>query len=494
MSAKFSFSQLIEAVDGVKVFGDPKREISGVQTNSREVHPDCLFVARRGLVADGHKYLQDALDRGAAALIVDSIFLEQAKGDGSLQSFSNSMMVVVESSEKALLSLAAWWRQQISCPVIAITGSNGKTTTKEILSGLLSDLIGNGVASQGSYNNEVGVPLTILAADRDVKWLVLEMGMNHPGELIRLSGVGAPDAAVILNIAPAHIGNFEGVDQIADAKCEIVSGLKEEGILVVPSFDKVLQSALGRLEKKRRYTKLQFGTVRSTGQSAGEGEGLAVSLSDISSSGFKGIEFSLSRKGECQKMVLPLLGEHNAFNVAAAVTVICELFSISLKEVSESLLKAKGAKMRLEIQEFEEAIVVNDAYNANPRSVEAAFQTVDSFQAPLIIVLGDMGELGEKSEEFHQEVGRRAAQLSPTLLVVSGSFSKAILKGAEQVPGQGRRISIAVRGDSPEAISQEILSEIAIAPDRPVILVKGSRSAGLERVVDHLVVGLTNNS
>jgi UDP-N-acetylmuramoyl-tripeptide--D-alanyl-D-alanine ligase len=193
-------------------------------------------------------------------------------------------------------------------------------------------------------------------------------------------------------------------------------------------------------------------------------------------------------------MILPLLGEHNAFNVAAAVTAICELFSVDLKEISESLPKAKGAKMRLEIEEFEKAILVNDAYNANPRSVEAAFKTVESFQSPLIIILGDMGELGEKSEEFHQEVGRQAAQLSPMLLVVSGSFSKAILEGAEQAPGQGRRISITVGEDSSEAISQEVLSEIAIAPDRPVILVKGSRSAGLERVVDRLVVGLTNNS
>ncbi len=486
MAAKFSFSQLVEAVDGIKVFGDPDREIHGVQTNSREVQPDCLFVARRGLVTDGHKYLEDAVDRGASALIVDSLWLEQAKENDSLQSFSDSLMVVVESSEEALLSLAAWWRGQLSCPVIAITGSNGKTTTKEILSGLLSDLTGKGVASQGSYNNEVGVPLTILAADKDVKWLVLEMGMNHPGELTRLSKVGVPDAAVILNIAPAHIGNFESVDQIADAKCEIVSGLKKDGILIVPSFDEVLRPALERLKKKQKYITLQFGTV-------GSGE-LAVSLSDISSSGFQGIEFNLSRKGESQKMILPLLGEHNAFNVAAAVTAICELFSIDLKEISESLPKVRGAKMRLEIEEFEKAILVNDAYNANPRSVEAAFKTVESFQSPLIIILGDMGELGEKSEEFHQEVGRKAAQLSPMLLVVSGSFSKAILEGAEQNPGQGRRVSIAVGEDSPEAISQEVLSEIAIARDRPVILVKGSRSAGLERVVDHLVVGLTNNS
>jgi len=371
--------------------------------------------------------------------------------------------------------------------VIAITGSNGKTTTKEILSGLLSDLVGEGVASHGSYNNEVGVPLTILAAGKDASWLVLEMGMNHPGELTILSKVGVPDAAVILNIAPAHIGNFDSIAQIADAKCEITAGLKDGGALVIPDFDNNLSASLERkkdLGSQKNLNKLYFGSS--------DGE-VAVGLSKITSAGIKGIEFQIEVNEESQMVTLPLLGEHNAYNVAAAVAVISHFFSVELEKIVQSLARAKGARMRLEVREYQEALVINDAYNANPTSVEAAFKALSSFKEPLIVVLGDMGELGEQSADFHKEVGRLASKLSPALLVAVGDFSEDIIGGARSagLERAGRLVAISSGESNVDNISRDVLSEISIAEQKPVILIKGSRAAGLEQVVEYLDLRLT---
>jgi len=483
VSAEFNFHQLVEAVSGESVVGKSDRVISGVQTNSKEVQPGNLFVARRGQVADGHRYIDDAISRDASALVVDKQWLNESKSSGDFRKYESSAVVAVDSTSEALLSLATWWRKQLSCPVIAITGSNGKTTTKEILSALLSDLIGKGVASQGSYNNEVGVPLTILAAERTVSWLVLEMGMNHSGELTTLSRVGAPDTAMILNIAPAHIGNFSGISEIADAKCEIVAGLKTEGTLVLPDFDEALAAALERRTENRKYRKVFFGSAEKD---------VEVGLSEISSSGLAGIDFELHIGGESVEVSLPLLGEHNAFNAAAAVAALSHLFSIELRKIAESLAQVKGARMRLEVNEYEEAIIINDAYNANPRSVSAALDTLESFDGPLIVVLGDMGELGEDSSEFHREVGRKVARLSPVLLVAVGDHSSIIAEGVGE--SSVKLLTCPAGEGSVEKISDAVLSEISIAPQRPVILVKGSRLAGLERVVEGLDQQLTFKS
>ena len=368
MGIEISIEEMCEAMDAQLLQGDSKVQVQGAATDSRLVERGAIFFARIGENSDGHKYLNSAIESQAGALVVSQSRFSQ-DSLSSLTSESTPVLVVVDS-DKALADLATHWRKKFKFPVIAITGSNGKTTTKEMLRTVLAEIIGEGTASEKSYNNHVGVPLTILSCPLDSSWLVLEMGMNHSGELSFLGDIGQPDIGVILNVGPAHLGHFQSLSEIADAKCELASKVRKSGTLIFPDFDNEIHKALNRT-KVGSDRLVQFGTDLDVKQPESDGQ-TNYFARDTKSLGIDGLEFIFEQcfggdsekceeKGKKGTVKLSQLGLHNVRNASAALAAVFEAFPDSdWDRALKAISKSRAASMRIEAVETDRAVVVND--------------------------------------------------------------------------------------------------------------------------------------
>ena len=470
-----SEAELLEA-------GDGELSCRGVYVDSRELQEGGLFVARRGEEQDGHKFLPDALSAGANVCFVDREFV----AGGGLESVDRShrkgkAFIVVPDTTKALGELARFWRFKLDLPTLAVTGSNGKTTTKTMLAILLQACVGKGTSNFGSFNNHVGLPLTILSAGEDDRWLVLEAGMNHSGELDYLGTIAEPDVAAITNIGPAHLGFFDSVAAVADAKCELLAHVQAEGALVLNADDAVLADALERNSASFSGRKRVF---------FGREQSADFSLSGVKPHGFNGLNFEIAYNSKCFPGKLPIPGEHNALNAVCALA--CSKMAFPELEMTE-LLSALGSfeapTMRMNISELDSFTLVDDCYNANPRSVAASLETLETAagQGNFVVVLGDMLELGDQSEAFHYEVGQKVAKAGAFALFCYGNFAKNTIQGA-----QDAGLGLAKSSDSIDEIVSAVRERLSAisekSANKPAVLIKGSRGMRLERVVKGLSV------
>ena len=464
--------------------GDVEDLVQGVATDSRLVKTRNIFFARIGEKLNGHKFLNAAIENSAAAVVVSK---HQFCENDLQQLISNSVAVLsVRDPDEALAQLAKHVRSQFQFPVIAITGSNGKTTTKEMLRATLTKAVGSGFANEKSFNNHVGVPLTILSTPADSKWLVLEMGMNHPGELEFLSSIGQPDIVIILNVGPAHLGHFSSISEIADAKCELAMGLKTDGTLIIPDSDPEIFKALDRIDIKTKNI-VYFGSELVEKELGTEQADFYAS--NIESLGFNGLKFKLSSRKQLfspQQVEISQLGNHNSLNAMAALAASVAAFTeVDIEKFVVALSGSRGAAMRLESIERDKIVILNDCYNANPSSMRAAIEFSSSLEHPLILVLGHMGELGDRSEELHQEIGRIAANAQPDLLIAVGVEAEPILDGLGAY-FKGEKYMLETEFVTARIL--EFLNQFTVEKTpKPVLLVKGSRSAGLERIVEELL-------
>ncbi len=437
---------------------------SGIDFDSRRIAPDQLFIAIKGEKLHGEIFLPEVFARGAKLALVETpeLLTESPFAD---------QLVVVKDSLKAFSDLASYWREKNGFKVVGITGSLGKTTCKEITRHILS-LKGNGTFSQKSFNNHTGVPYTLCNADSDSNWVVLEMGMNHPGELSDLSNLARPDVAAIVSVAPVHIEFFKDLDAIADAKCEILNGLMPQGTIVLNGDNGELLGGFERWKKANSISGrhiLRFGT----------GSDLELKISNARSLGFEGISMDLSfnQQGahESVTLKLSLIGVHNAFNVAAAVLCAKALFpDLTLAQMKLPLEKMEAPAMRLNLIKLSrERVIVNDCYNSNPTALAAALQLL---KAPIsegkqvAAILGDMKELGERSAAYHQAAGEDLSKLGLKYLVVVGTEAKIL---GEIAKSEGTEVHFA---ETPEEAA-----ETAIKRGFDVLLIKGSRGVALER-------------
>ena len=429
----------------------------GVSIDTRTLKPGQIFAAFVGEKVDGHRYLHEAHKAGSTLAIVET-------GGQLPEVLPEGMTIIeVESTRLALGKLARAYRKTLtSTRVIAVTGSNGKTTTVRLIDQVLATRL-RGSASVKSFNNDIGLPLTILAAKPTDQYVVCEAGMSSPGEIAYLAQIASPDVAVITSIGRAHLEKLGSVRAIAREKAALLQGLMPGGLGVVPAGSEELEEFL-----RPDVAHVRFG----------ESEDADLRLSEIESHA-RGVRF-VTNGG--QRYELPLLGAHNASNAAAAIAVARRL-GLSEAEIAEALRGARGPEMRLDRRTIAEIDVINDAYNANPDSVLAAIRAFGGLMEGAerrVLVLGEMLELGEAGPGLHREVGRAVAESiragrGPDFVVLVGDLARFAQdpivaelgpEGVVLEPRAGDGRSIAER----------------LCPGDGVLL-KGSRSVGLESVV-----------
>lgn len=425
---------------------------NAVSIDSRQVKTGELFFAIEGERHDGHDYVASAIDRGAMAAVVS----KPDRVPADLHQLG--LLLLVDDTTAALGRLAAFHRRQVRASVIGVTGSNGKTTTKEMIHHVLSGRR-RGTAAPKSFNNAIGVPLTLLAVDPDDDYVVVEIGSNAPGEVAELARLAAPDIGVITSVSETHLDKLGSLEGVAREKASLVEHIREGGRAVITGESTLLDREV-RTRCPRTVRRVTFGF----------GEDLDLRAADIEI-GVGTIGF---RVNDGAAVTLPMPGRHNVINALATIAV-AEEFTIGVEEAAERLADFRLPSMRLEVHRWGEVTLINDAYNANPASMAAALDVLVQWPDARrrVFVAGDMRELGEVSQAKHEELGRRVAAANIDVLMAVGEFAETVAKSARKANG---RIEIEIADDTASAAGR--LGGLIRAGD--VVMLKGSRAVGLE--------------
>jgi len=463
--ASFTLDEVLAATSGDLVHLGDRTGFSGVTTDSRRLRPGELFVAIAGESHDGHAFLADAAARGAGAVVIERTHADRPLPCG---------MIVVRDTLAALGDLAAFHRRRHHPRVVAVTGSNGKTTTKEMLAAILERGFGPGrvLRTTGTQNNLVGLPLTLLRLAGTERAAILELGMNGPGEIWRLAQIAEPDVGVITCVAPAHLEGLGSIHGVAEAKAELYRRLRPSATAVV-NADDPLVAAAARIFPGR---KIPFGTA--------EAPGLAISAREVVDHGLEGTDFRLVVEQHAVPVRLAVPGRHNVTNALAAAAVAHAL-GIGVEAMQAGLEAFQPPGMRMEVAQLPTGVtVLNDAYNANPASMAAALRTLAASRSRRrIAVLGEMRELGAASDQAHHDLGATAAEVALDGLFLLGEHAQQVRAGAEAGGLAPDRIVVAT--------SHVELAQRLVDYCRPgdVVLLKGSRGAAMEEVLRHLQAG-----
>ena len=406
----------IEKACGGRYIGteaEKKTEVLGVVIDSRQVESGYLFVAIPGEKVDGHKFIPDVFAKGAAAVLSEQQ-LEDPTGP----------YILVESTTKALRDLAEYYRKSLDIKVVGITGSVGKTSTKEMIASVLSEKY-RVLKTEGNYNNEIGLPLTIFKIRAEHEVAVLEMGISEFGEMHRLATMANPDICVITNIGLCHLENLKTRDGILKAKTESFAHLKKDGIAILNGDDDKLSTirqvgdkepVFYGMEEKMEYREDAKKSVYATG---------------VENLGLYGMQARIHTPEGERDVRIPIPGEHNVYNALAATAVGLSL-GLSLDQISSGILKAKTIGGRTNLLNTGSMTVIDDCYNANPVSMKASIDVLATAEGRKIAVLGDMGELGENEKKLHYEVGEYLAKKEIDVLFCAGELSEEIAKAAQK--------------------------------------------------------------
>lgn len=406
----------IEKACGGRYIGteaEKKTEVLGVVIDSRQVESGYLFVAIPGEKVDGHKFIPDVFAKGAAAVLSEQQ-LEDPAGP----------YILVESTTKALRNLAEYYRKSLDIKVVGITGSVGKTSTKEMIASVLSEKY-RVLKTEGNYNNEIGLPLTIFKIRAEHEVAVLEMGISEFGEMHRLATMANPDICVITNIGLCHLENLKTRDGILKAKTESFAHLKKDGIAILNGDDDKLSTirqvgdkepVFYGMEEKMEYREDAKKSVYATG---------------VENLGLYGMQARIHTPEGERDVRIPIPGEHNVYNALAATAVGLSL-GLSLDQISSGILKAKTIGGRTNLLNTGSMTVIDDCYNANPVSMKASIDVLATAEGRKIAVLGDMGELGENEKKLHYEVGEYLVKKEIDVLFCAGELSEEIAKAAQK--------------------------------------------------------------
>ncbi len=446
-------SQIAQLAGGSISSGDQTVVVNKVSTDSRTLKSSELFVALRGENFDGHNFVESAAQIGAAGAIVESTW------NGEIP--KNFALIRAKDTLHAYQDLAANYRKSLMLKVVAITGSNGKTSTKDFTAAVLAHRF-RVTKSEGNFNNHVGLPRTILEATSADEIGVWEIGMNHPGEIATLAKVAAPDVAIITNIGVAHIEFMGSREKIAEEKAALAEAVGADGAIILNADDLFTKTIASRAR----------GKVILAGTNSG-----SIQAAEITQSG-TGADFTILEGAHRCRAQLSVPGLHMVQNALLAVAA-GRAFGLSLEECAAELAAAPLTRARSQIKDIGGVQFLDDSYNANPDSMKAALRTLVELDADgkRIAVLGEMRELGDQSERGHREVGETAAVLKIDQLIAIGDIAAAIADAAGQA---GLRKTTIVKSTSEAA---EVLGEIAAPGD--LVLIKGSRAARTEEVIEH---------
>jgi UDP-N-acetylmuramoyl-tripeptide--D-alanyl-D-alanine ligase len=459
---KISAGTIIAPIQGELIAGSPEAIFSGLSTDSRRIAQAELFWALKGERYDGHDFVTKAIDKGAIGAVIEKGYRPE------ISATRNPVLISVVDTLKALGDLGNWWRRGHPVPVAAITGSVGKTTTKEMAASILG-LKAPTLKNEGNLNNLIGLPLTLLLLEKAHQRAVLEMGMNRPGEIARLTEIAEPDVGVITNVGRAHLEGLGDINAVARAKVELLEKMPEKSQAILNGDDARLLKAASPFQRKL----ITFGL----------GPENQIRAEKIESLGEAGTAFDLRFFGQTQKVRLRVPGRQNVFNaLAASAVALC--LEDSPEHIQEGLQGFQGIKGRFMITQLPgDIILVDDTYNCNPTSLKAALDSARALVAGegrLIVGLGEMLELGDETIPAHLEAGNMVAERGVFCLLVMGEHAPQMITGAVS---KGLPKERAIEATNHEEMAQELGARMRKGD---VILLKGSRKMQLEKVIGYL--------
>ncbi len=458
----WTIKEILTATDGELVAGKALVRFEKISIDSRNITKKDLFVAVKGQNHDGHRFIEDVIKKGVKGIVIDRQKFTRAMKD----LIANDVFcILVKDTVRALGALAAFHRKRFSVPIVCITGSNGKTTTKEMTALVLGQKFKT-LKTLGNLNNEFGVPLTIFRMNHSHGAAVIELGMNHPGEIKRLSQICGPDLGIITNIAPAHLEGLGSIENVMSAKGELIESIKSNGVIILNGDDTYTL----RLGSKAGCKVYYFG--RSIDSD--------IRAIDIVIKENKTI-FFLELPNEKIPVTINAPGQFMVLNAlaAAAVGYLNGWSSIEIKTAIDAFKPVKG---RMDVKKSRLGFsIIDDSYNANPGSMEAAIKTLVSQKGENkgVLVAGDMLELGEDAHRLHEGIGHFAAQSGVNRLFLTGDYARAVKNGARQKGMPDHQIII---GEKAELVKPLI----ELLGPNDWVLVKGSRGAGMEEIVKQL--------
>jgi UDP-N-acetylmuramoyl-tripeptide--D-alanyl-D-alanine ligase len=451
-------NEVISPLKGELAFGNYGLPIAGISTDSRETILGRMFVALKGERFDGHDFVLKAIEQGASCIVVDRNF------DFALPPGINTAVVKVADTLKALGDLAFWWRHQFNVKVAAITGSAGKTTTKEMTAGILG-LASVTLKNKGNLNNLIGLPLTVFQLEEGVQRMILEMGMNRPGEIGRLTEIADPDVGLITNVGKAHLEGLGDITGVARAKTELLEKISPEGRVILNGDDDLLIREASRFKRNI----ITFG-LRPEND---------ISAEAVKNLGKDGISFELHYRDNSGQVLMPLPGLHNLYNALAAASIAISMGE-PLDKIAAGLKRYDGLKGRFNsIPLAENIILVDDTYNSNPSSLKASLYSVKEMAAGgkrIIVGLGEMMELGDETVPAHIDAGRMVADIGATWFFAMGDHAGDMKEGAiKSGLASGRIFQVETH--------EEMIKKIGdILKSGDIIFLKGSRRVGLDSV------------
>jgi len=449
-----TLAEILKATSGKLICGNKDSAVSGISTDSRSLKPGEAFLVIKGSNFNAHDFLPQAARKGASCFILtDTAKAARAKGPACIK---------VKDAVIALGDIARFYRNKFNIPVIAVTGSNGKTTAKEMVAQVLAQKY-KVLKNEGTKNNHIGLPQALLGLDKSFDLAVLEISTNHFGEVAYLSGICSPDIGIITNIAPAHLENFKNLQGVFKEKYALINRLKHPHLAVLNSDDNFFKNRTYSQGKKPFC--IGFGI-----KNGGEFSASAIKLKD------RGLEFLVNRK---YRFTLKTIGEHNIYNALAAIS-LGRIFGISYNRMIAALAKFNFPKGRLELSGYKKINFINDTYNANPESLRQALGALSNFpsQGRKILVMGDMLELGEGEESWHRQIGKELCGLCDILVAV-GRLSQ-LTAAAAGASGFIRQRIFTCRTS---AEARDILWKQIVLEKGDVVLVKGSRAMRMEEVL-----------
>ena len=460
--------EILRATGGKLLQGEEKTFFQGISTDSRTVGEGELFIALKGPRFDGYHFALEALEKKAGGVVIE----EDKAGDIRWNGYRPRAVIAVKDTLRALGDLACDRRRRYRTPVVALTGSNGKTTTKEMISACLETTFPI-LKTRGNLNNLIGLPLTLLNLTEKERVVILEMGMNVPGEIRRLTEIAEPDVGLITNIQKVHLEGMGSLERVKEEKGELFRRMRRDGTILVNQNDPHVIDLASEFSGQ----KITFGVEKSAD----------VMAKEIRLRGAEGTSFKLILEGEEIGIALPLLGRHFVPNALSAIAV-ASLFGIEVNKAKEALERFRPFPMRMEIVHLEGGkTLINDAYNANPRSMDLALETLAEMKGKgrAIAVLGDMLELGDFTEEAHQQLGEKIKELSIDLLLTMGEKAPLVVESAIRHGFEPKRTRVVESHSKAISILKEVIQE------GDWILVKGSRRMAMEKIVEGLTEGRT---